>query len=155
MNPPDVGTPPSVAHAANAEVHYEQQRLEICRRTDRMFAFLMGLQFVAGVVLSLWVSPRTWAGAESSVHPHVWAAVLLGGIISGFPMVLAFRQPGTVLSRHVIAAGQMLMSALLIHLTGGRIETHFHIFGSLAFLAMSMCPAQAVRPCGLWARRLG
>ena len=27
------------------------------------------------------------------------------------------------------------MSALLIHLTGGRIETHFHIFGSLAFLA--------------------
>ena len=27
------------------------------------------------------------------------------------------------------------MGALLIHLTGGRIETHFHIFGSLAFLA--------------------
>src|SRR5678810_641409 len=23
----------------------------------------------------------------------------------------------------------------LIHLTGGRIETHFHVFGSLAFLA--------------------
>src|SRR5712692_3106905 len=29
----------------------------------------------------------------------------------------------------------MLMSALLIYLTGGRIETHFHVFGSLAFLA--------------------
>jgi len=29
----------------------------------------------------------------------------------------------------------MLTSALLIHLTGGRIETHFHVFGSLAFLA--------------------
>jgi signal transduction histidine kinase len=28
----------------------------------------------------------------------------------------------------------MLYSALLIHLSGGRIETHFHIFGSLAFL---------------------
>jgi len=27
------------------------------------------------------------------------------------------------------------MSGLLVHLTGGRIETHFHIFGSLAFLA--------------------
>jgi len=27
------------------------------------------------------------------------------------------------------------MSALLIHLSGGRIENHFHIFGSLAFLA--------------------
>ena len=29
----------------------------------------------------------------------------------------------------------MLMGSLLIHLSGGRIETHFHIFGSLAFLA--------------------
>ena len=38
-------------------------------------------------------------------------------------------------ARHVIAIGQMLMSALLIHLTGGRIETHFHVFGSLAILA--------------------
>jgi hypothetical protein len=27
------------------------------------------------------------------------------------------------------------MSALLIHLSGGRIETHFHVFGSLAILA--------------------
>ena len=29
----------------------------------------------------------------------------------------------------------MCMGALLIHLSGGRIETHFHVFGSLAFLA--------------------
>ena len=40
-----------------------------------------------------------------------------------------------MLTRHVVAASQMLFSALLIHLTGGRIETHFHVFGSLAFLA--------------------
>ena len=39
------------------------------------------------------------------------------------------------LTRHAIAVGQMLWSALLIHLTGGRIETHFHVFGSLALLA--------------------
>jgi signal transduction histidine kinase/DNA-binding response OmpR family regulator len=43
----------------------------------------------------------------------------------------------------------MLMSALLIHLTGGRIETHFHVFGSLAFLAFYrdwkvLIPATAV-----------
>ena len=29
----------------------------------------------------------------------------------------------------------MLFSSLLIHLLGGRIESHFHVFGSLAFLA--------------------
>jgi signal transduction histidine kinase/CheY-like chemotaxis protein len=35
----------------------------------------------------------------------------------------------------VIAAAQMLSCGLLIHLTGGRIETHFQYFGALAFLA--------------------
>lgn len=44
-------------------------------------------------------------------------------------------RPGARITRYTIAIGQMLMSALLIHLTGGRIETHFHVFGSLAFLA--------------------
>lgn len=34
-----------------------------------------------------------------------------------------------------MAVCQMLYSGMLIHLTGGRIETHFHIFGSLAFLS--------------------
>jgi len=39
------------------------------------------------------------------------------------------------MTRFVISAAQVLHSALLIHLSGGRIETHFHVFGSLAFLS--------------------
>jgi hypothetical protein len=105
------------------------------RRTDRMFAWLMGLQWLAGIAAALWISPRAWEGQFSSVHVHVWAALVLGGVIAGFPALLALVHPGATLTRHVIAVGQMLTSALLIHLTGGRIETHFHVFGSLAFLA--------------------
>jgi hypothetical protein len=37
-----------------------------------------------------------------------------------------------------MALAQVLWSALLIHLTGGRIETHFHVFVSLAFLAFDL-----------------
>ena len=43
--------------------------------------------------------------------------------------------PGATINRYVIAVAQMLMSALLIALTGGRIETHFHVFGSLVILS--------------------
>ena len=89
----------------------------------------------AGIVFALWVSPLTWEGADSSTHLHVWAAVLLGGIISLFPALLGWLRPGLPSTRYTIAVAQMLMGALLIHLTGGRIETHFHVFGSLAFLA--------------------
>ena len=51
-------------------------------------------------------------------------------------MFLARARPGSTATRHVIAVAQMLMGALLIHLSGGRIEAHFHVFGSLAFLAL-------------------
>jgi serine/threonine protein kinase len=102
---------------------------------DRAFAVVLTLEWLAGIVLALVVSPLTWAGAESAVHVHVWAALLLGGTIALPPAFLVWIRPGTVLGRHLIAAAQMLMAALYIHLTGGRIETHFLIFGSLAFLA--------------------
>src|SRR5262249_54146887 len=71
---------------------------------------------------------------HSQVHLHVWIAILLGGALTSFPVFLAITRPGHTITRHTIAVAQMLTSALLIHLTGGRIETHFHVFGSLAFL---------------------
>ena len=112
-----------------------QARLRVFRRTDRLFAGLLVFQWLAAVGLAVWVSPTTWAGSEGRTHPHVWAALALGGAVVGVPALLALVRPGRPATRHAVAAGQMLVSALLIHLTGGRLETHFHVFGSLAFLA--------------------
>ncbi len=114
---------------------FARNQLEIFRRTDRLFAVLMVVQWFAAIAAALWISPRTWIGSDSQIHFHVWAAVFLGGVITGLPVTLVFAMPGRALTRHAIAAQQMLISALLIHLTGGRIETHFHIFGTLAFLS--------------------
>ncbi len=114
---------------------WREHRHRIYRNTDRLFGGLLVLQWLAGIAAAYWISPRTWIGNESQVHVHVWAAVVLGGIIALPPALLAWWRPGEKLTRHVIAIAQMLASALLIHLTGGRAETHFHVFGSLAFLA--------------------
>ncbi len=105
------------------------------RHTDHVFAVLLLLQWAGGIVAALWVSPRAWAGASSQTHLHVWAAVFLGGLITSLPLLLIIFCPGRALTRQVVAVAQVSWSALLIHLTGGRIETHFHVFGSLAFLA--------------------
>jgi two-component system, sensor histidine kinase and response regulator len=117
-----------------AEILLAEYRDTIYRRVDRMFAVLLAVQWLAGIGFALWLSPKTWAGSASQVHVHVWAAVVLGGCISVVPIILALLRPGRASTRHTIAIAQMLTSALLIHLTGGRIETHFHVFGSLAFL---------------------
>ncbi len=120
---------------SRAEELFERHRQSICARTDRLFASLMLLQWLGAVVLACWISPRTWAGPQSSVHMHVWLAIFFGGAITLYPALLAVTRTGRAYTRHVIAAAQMLMSALLIHISGGRVETHFHVFGSLAFLA--------------------
>jgi PAS domain S-box-containing protein len=108
---------------------------DIYKSTDRLFAGLMGFQWIAGIVFAFWVSPLAWSGSISRTHVHVWAAIVVGGIISLFPALLGLLRPGRPSTRYTIAVAQMLMGALLIHLTGGRLETHFHVFGSLAFLA--------------------
>jgi len=119
-----------------ADVLFRERQKEICKSTDRLFAWLMFFQWLASIVVALWISPRTWAGTVSEPHIHVFAAIFIGGLITVFPILLAIFQSGATLTRHCIAAGQILMSALLIHLSGGRIETHFHVFCSLAFLSL-------------------
>jgi two-component system, NtrC family, sensor histidine kinase HydH len=121
--------------AARAAELFRQQRQRLLEHVDRMFLALMAGQWVFGILVAAFFSPYGWEGKEKAVHLHVWTAVLLGGALSLFPMLLAWRRPGWVVTRHVVAISQMLWSALLIHLSGGRIETHFHVFGSLAFLA--------------------
>jgi signal transduction histidine kinase len=126
---------PAAPSSQRARDLFAQYQLEIYRRTDRLFAGLMAFQWLAGIVFALWVSPLAWEGTVSRTHTHVWAAILLGGAICVFPALLGLLRPGEASTRYTIAVAQMLMGALLIHLTGGRIETHFHVFGSLAFLA--------------------
>jgi hypothetical protein len=121
--------------AARAEELHREGTTQRHVMVSRMFAILLVVQYLACIGAAYVVSPYTWAGKERVLHMHVWVAILAGAGITILPVLLAIFRPASPLTRHVIAASQMLSSALLIHLTGGRIETHFHVFGSLAFLA--------------------
>ncbi|HZZ44324.1 MAG TPA: ATP-binding protein [Tepidisphaeraceae bacterium] len=112
--------------------HYQQ----LTAKMDRLFIILFVVQFLAAVAAAFWISPHTWIGTTSYVHVHVIAAIFLGAAIASMPIFLAITRPAQPVTRHTIAVAQMLFSALLIHVTGGRIETHFHVFGSLAILML-------------------
>ncbi len=114
---------------------FESHRDSVHRQTDRIFGYLLIIQWIAGIAAANWITPRTWIGTHSEPHIHIISAILLGAGLIALPVFFAFRMPGATVTRHTIAATQMLIGAMLIHLTGGRIETHFHVFGSLAFLA--------------------
>jgi PAS domain S-box-containing protein len=135
MTAPGASAGPVDPIVLRADALFAEHRLAVFRRTDRLFAGLLVAQWLAAVAVALWVSPRAWAGLSSHTHPHVWAALLLGGAVVSLPAALGLFRPGLAPTRYTIAVAQILIGSLLIHLSGGRIETHFHIFGSLAFLA--------------------
>ena len=125
---PDVTT-----ERANEILHDFQRQIYI--RIDRMFTVLLLLQWAAAVGWALWRTSRTWSGAASSVHPHIWLAFIFGGALCSLPIVLVWWRPGNSDHTAFNCGAQVVFSSLLIHISGGRIETHFHVFGSLAFLA--------------------
>ncbi len=131
---PALNRPAAVSEAA-VDARFATELDNLHQRTDRFFARLLLVEWLAAIAMAFMVSPLTWTGRYAQPNFHVYAAVFFGGTITLFPAWLGFRYSGSTLTRHVLAAAQMLMSALFIHLTGGRIETHFHVFGSLAFLA--------------------
>lgn len=121
--------------SALASAIFDDALRSLHRRTDRLFRWLLLAQWGFAVLIAAWLSPWTYVGDDREIHIHVWSALVLGGALCGPALLLIAKRPGHVLTRQVVTVTQMLFSALLIHLTGGRIETHFHIFGSLAFVA--------------------
>jgi methyl-accepting chemotaxis protein len=99
------------------------------RQASRVFTWLLAIQWPAAVLLAYLINQF---GVKS---PSIWVVALIGGAATLFPLTLARTRPTATLTRHAVAVGQMIMSGVLIYATGGRIETHFHIFGSLAILA--------------------
>jgi PAS domain S-box-containing protein len=126
---------PGAALTGRAHQLFLDHSRRVHRWADQLFLRLLILQWMISLAIALWLTPLAWDGDARSVHPHVWQALLLGGTIVALPVWLILHRPGSMPTRLSVAVGQALISAMLIHLTGGRIETHFHVFCSLAVLA--------------------
>jgi signal transduction histidine kinase len=122
------------AEQLRAEI-FEGNLRSVHVQADRLFFWLLTAEWMLAIALALFISPYGWTGRVRTLHTHVEVAIVLGGLINALPLTLLTVRPGWWVTRQSVAVVQMLWSALLIHLTGGRIETHFHVFGSLAFIA--------------------
>lgn len=114
---------------------FEESYKKLCIDNDNVFKFLLIAQWFAAVLVAVIYSPKTWIGSQDLVSIHVYASVIFGGILTIFPIVLMRIQPGATINRYANVIAQGFYSIMFIHLSGGRIETHFHVFGSLAFFA--------------------
>jgi PAS domain S-box-containing protein len=125
-------SPSSCSLSLRAQELTRERLREIACDTDRRFAILAVVEWLALIAASVWMAPLFWVGSQ---QPHIWMAVLAGGVIISAPVFLTWKNSGHVLTRHVVAVAQMLMAGMLVHMAGGRVETHFAYFGLLSFLA--------------------
>jgi PAS domain S-box-containing protein len=133
-------TSPLAALAASTpEVASSERKLEtlisnseraVIARTNRLFAWLLVLQWLLAIAFA------TWLGAASGAYSPHKVAIFVGAALTLPALALIRWLPQHVATRSVVGLSQVGFSALLILLSGGRIETHFHIFGSMAFLAL-------------------
>jgi hypothetical protein len=126
---------PDPAAQARTNLLLQESHDIIYRRTDRMFAKLMFCLWLAGIAVAIGISAQAYFGVASPDGSSLWLAIFLGGALAALPIFHCWRRPGRALTRHVVAASQMLTVAFLIYLTGGLTESYFLIFGSMALLA--------------------
>ncbi len=126
----------------NQKAKINQANLNLLREsfTHKLFLGLFLFEYIMGIIASLVISPLAWEGNNHWIHTNVIIATFYTLLLFSLPIYLIIKHPRLTLTKHVIAIAQMLYSAVLIHIFGGRIETHFHIFGSLAFLSFYCNP---------------
>jgi len=89
-------TPLENAVAQRTAALFQESQDSIHKRADHLFANLMVVQWLAGIAAALWISPKTWIGASSQTHLHVWAAIFLGGAITSFSRFPRLETTGTL-----------------------------------------------------------
>lgn len=108
----------------------------LCAKSDRVLGVALLAQWLVLIAIALVVTPRTWIGDSSSPNTHLIASIVLGGLVAGFPALLAWFQPGERATRLCIGVAFAAMGGLFVHVGGGRIEFHFHYFASMAVLSL-------------------
>lgn len=126
---------PNQAQSTDTRKHFEAQFQANSAALDRLFAWLMVIQYLGCILAAFLVAPRTWAGSEYSTNFHVWSTLILGGLATIPTAFGGLTRSGSGWNRYAFAVSQMIYSILIVHLSGGRVESHFHIFVSIAFLA--------------------
>jgi two-component system, NtrC family, sensor histidine kinase HydH len=120
--------------------HFHDSLLKLQRSTDDLFTRLIFFQWITTMILAFWHTPLLINEDSWNIHPHIYVSIFMGGTLSILSYFIVKRRPDASSNKYVITVAQSFFSIMIIYLSAGRIESHFHIFGSMAFLAMYRTP---------------
>jgi methyl-accepting chemotaxis protein len=115
----------------SARKYYLQHREVVFRKTDKRLSILLVLQWFVILLITVLSSFQ-----NKTSDNYLIPVVLFGGgcaLISAYAATF-FR--GHNPTRHIITVSQIILSSVLIYVTHGRIESHFHVYVSLILISM-------------------
>lgn len=119
-------------HSDSVVREFSKQLNENQKKVDKAFVWLLLVEWIAVILIAIAYSPQAWSNVPNIHNLNIWAAIVLGGIVSIGSLIVARLKPGSLFSRQTIAFSQFVFAALLTHLTAGKVESH--MFVSLALL---------------------
>src|SRR5438067_498817 len=104
------------------------------------FRLLVALTWAHAAMIAL-VGPllgRRWDLSRGALLDDTTAlhTIAEGGIVALFALLAGWQRAGRTVRTTAVGFGLMSSSAILVHLSGGYIEMHFHFFVMLVFLAL-------------------
>ena len=106
----------------------------------RRLRFLVGLTWVHVAIIAAAgpVLGYTWELSLHAVFEHGTVLHTLGEafVVAAFATLAGWRRSSRLVQATAVGFGLMSASAILVHLSGGFIELHFHFFVMLVFLAL-------------------
>lgn len=87
-------------------------------------------------LLTFWAHVPAFAAIAFFRDTSIVTAGLIGAVAASGPTLLHFVNRGSLLTALAIAVAGLALSAGLVHLGGGMIEMHFHVFVMLPLLAV-------------------
>lgn len=93
-----------------------------------------------GFLLFLGLHVPALCGVAAWFGSSIGLTAVLGALFVAGPGILYLLNPESKLASASLGASALCFSALLIHLSGGMIEMHFHVFTMLAALILFQFP---------------
>lgn len=123
-------------NAARIDATFRRKTQERFRDANHVLSCLLVAQWVIAVTIGGLLTSDDHGPLEHNLQHYVKLVVLGGGAISAIPLLLIHMFPTATITRHAVAVAQMMWSCMFISMSDGQMGTPFHLFGSLAFLAL-------------------
>jgi methyl-accepting chemotaxis protein len=94
---------------------------------------------IAHIPVAMWIA---W-----HFNTSYWEGIFLIGLTLSLPIYAVWRHSESRLTSCILAAASICLSGVLIHLSRGMIELHFHIFVSLAWMIVFANPWALLTAC--------